>query len=189
MHGALFVCEYAALAAGIRILDELLKKAPVKVLYGRPVCIGKFVILTEGDASAVREAEACADGLPYKPISKCVITSVHPILLDHLRKPRVYNYAGGALGIFETRTVSTGIEALDQALKSADVRLLKLDMGFNIGGKSMFIIGGDVSAVTAALNYASGALSERDLIGKEIIAAPDPGLLDYFFKSFLNLKS
>ncbi len=65
----------------------------------------------------------------------------------------------GAIGVIEFYSVASAIIAADTAAKAADVNLIEIRTGFAIGGKGFVTMGGDVSAVTEAINAAK-AVSE-----------------------------
>ena len=55
-----------------------------------------------------------------------------------------------AVGVVETFSVATCIEAADFAVKAAGVTLIRLHMAYGIGGKCYFVMSGDVADVETA---------------------------------------
>ena len=84
-----------------------------------------------------------------------------------------------ALGIIETRGEVPLIEAIDAALKAANVQLVKT---IQIGGSYITgIVTGDVGSVKAAVDAGAGAAQRvGELVAAHVIARPTPGLMDNF---------
>lgn len=83
--------------------------------------------------------------------------------------------ANQAIGIIETRGLIGGVEALDAALKAANVKFVKQDKV----GSGMFAITleGDVAAVKAAVD--AGAEAGRrvgEVLSVHVIARPHDGV-------------
>jgi microcompartment protein CcmL/EutN len=57
-----------------------------------------------------------------------------------------------AVGVVESFSIAASIEGADAAAKAADVALIEIRPGVGIGGKSFFVLTGDVSAVQAAVD-------------------------------------
>lgn len=76
-----------------------------------------------------------------------------------------------SIGLIEVSSIATGFVAQDAALKAADVQLL---MARTIcSGKYLIVIGGDVAAVSAAIE-AGGARCQGSLIEKRVITHIHP---------------
>ena len=93
-------------------------------------------------------------------------------VLAALKKPQPMG-PGMALGLLESRKSVTGIAAADAAVKAARVILARLTLARGINGKSYLVVGGDTSAVTAAVEAGAQALG-KDLVDQLVIASPDP---------------
>ena len=65
--------------------------------------------------------------------------------------------AGEAIGVVETTSVSSGIDAADAAVKAADVALSALRLADGIGGKAYLVVEGTVSASDSSRNRANAA--------------------------------
>ncbi|MCL2783774.1 MAG: BMC domain-containing protein, partial [Propionibacteriaceae bacterium] len=48
--------ELTAIARGIETADAMLKAGEVALVFARPVCPGKFIIMIHGDVGAVKAA-------------------------------------------------------------------------------------------------------------------------------------
>lgn len=78
-----------------------------------------------------------------------------------------------AIGMIEFKTVSAGITAADQMVKSADVELLEAQTV--CPGKYIALIAGDLSAVNAAVEHAQKARGE-ELIDSFVLGNPDESI-------------
>ncbi|SDI54572.1 BMC domain-containing protein, partial [Desulfosporosinus hippei] len=74
-----------------------------------------------------------------------------------------------ALGIIETFTVASLIEAADAAVKAGDVEPLLLHLAFGIGGKSYTLLTGEVASVKAAVEEGSNLASEKGLLIRQVV--------------------
>lgn len=84
-----------------------------------------------------------------------------------------------ALGIIETKGQVPLIEAVDAALKAANVQLVKT---VQIGGAFVTaIVQGDVGSVKAAVEAgAAAAQRSGELVAAHVIARPTEGLMNNF---------
>jgi microcompartment protein CcmL/EutN len=180
MSDALYIVEYRGISRGVMVLDKMLKRSGIMALYAAPVCIGKYLIAVGGDVGDVREAKAEAersDGI----IAGYLMTGAHPDVLGYFRHERpIMPDAPDAVGIFETRNVSSGFMSLDAALKSGRTGILRIWMGHFIGGKFCWILSGGVSEVSSALDAASRAIASGEIVGSELIPRPDVSTIAIF---------
>jgi microcompartment protein CcmL/EutN len=78
-----------------------------------------------------------------------------------------------AIGMIEFKTVSSGITAADQMVKTAEVELLEAQVV--CPGKYIALIAGDLSAVKAAIESAQKSCPEN-LIGQFVLGNPDESI-------------
>ena len=78
-----------------------------------------------------------------------------------------------AIGMIEFKTVSAGITAADQMVKTADVEILEEQTV--CPGKYIALIAGDLSAVNAAVERAK-SVREEELIGSFVLGNPDASI-------------
>ncbi len=78
-----------------------------------------------------------------------------------------------AIGMIEFKTVSAGITAADQMVKTADVEILEAQTV--CPGKYIALIAGDLSAVNAAVERAK-SVREEELIGSFVLGNPDASI-------------
>jgi microcompartment protein CcmL/EutN len=85
----------------------------------------------------------------------------------------------GALGIIETFSVASIIEAADAAVKAANVQLLQIHLAMAIGGKGYVTMTGEVAAVTAAVEAGAAFIRNKGLlVNKVVIPQPRPEVLE-----------
>ena len=81
-----------------------------------------------------------------------------------------------SIGIIEFFTISESVKALDMILKGNTVETLKLILGSGIAGKSYFVITGDTSSVTEAVNSIDKKIRYRE---KSLINNPDKNIIKF----------
>ena len=178
---AVGILELASIAQGYTIVDQIVKKAPVKILEATYMTPGKFFILFNGDEASVDESFTHASELSKsKMLDSVMIPNLH---LDVL--PGLYgmlkNEAVLSLGVVETLTMSSGILGADLTAKNADVKLIEVRSSRGIGGKSVYFFTGKLDEVQAGIAAAEGTLARRGtLVHTEIISNPHSDLLEYF---------
>jgi len=169
--------ELTAIARGIETADTMVKAAEVTLVFAKPVCPGKFIILVHGDVGAVKASVAA--GLTVaadRAVNHLIIPRVHKDLLSAMNG----SYPVGpvsALGVVEFFDIASAITAADAAAKSSNVSLMEVRLGMGIGGKSFFKLCGEVADVKSAVAAAIGAASGRgQVVSTCVIPAPDPAL-------------
>jgi microcompartment protein CcmL/EutN len=154
MEPAVAVVELASIAIGIAVGDAMVKRAPVDVVRAGTVHNGKYVVLVAGSVADVEEAHAA--GLAVGQgclVDTVLLPNVHPQVVAALRGERRTG-TGEALGVVETATIASIVEAADAGVKGAQVELLELRLGDGIGGKGYLLFDGDVADVEAAVEIA-----------------------------------
>ncbi len=170
--------ELSSIAAGYQASDAMIKAASVELLLSRSICSGKYMTMIAGDVAAVTSAvQAGRDACRGFVIDMFVIPNVHESIF-----PAIYgsNVVGDleSLGILESFSVASLIEAADASAKTAEVRLLEIRLAMALGGKAFVTMTGSVSAVQAAVDAGAQVLGSKGmLVNKVVIAAPPPELL------------
>ncbi len=169
--------EVRNVSKGIVVTDEMLKSAGVTLIQSGSVCPGKYVTIVGGDLSSIQAAVDRAvlvadDAL----IDKFVIGNLGEKVFEAMCGA-VDVKEKRALGIVETFTASSIIEAADAAVKAAMVTLIEVRVARGMGGKCFATMTGDVADVKAAVD-AAAALAARDgvLINSEVVPNPHPDL-------------
>lgn len=170
--------ELRSIAKGIESADAMLKAAQVDLIFNRTTCPGKYMIIVSGDVGSVKEAVDRGIEIAGKYlVESFILPSVHCDVVDGIKGIKKGFNATNAIGIFETITITAGIFALDASLKSGQVSLIKINLGAAIGGKSYFVVSGEVSSVVEALRAAENSIEQRKILEKAIIPHPSQELM------------
>ncbi|MDZ7316506.1 MAG: BMC domain-containing protein [candidate division KSB1 bacterium] len=174
---AVGLLELNSIASGLQVTDAMLKSANVELVLARTICSGKYLIIISGSTAAVTASvEAGIDLAEGAVIDSVVVPRIHrdilPAISGITRATEIRS-----LGIIETFSVGTLLEAADTAAKAANVEILEIRLAMALGGKAFVSLTGDVSAVRAAVEAgAKVAVSKGLLVNQAIIPAPAPGL-------------
>lgn len=178
---AIGMIETSSIAKGFQIADTVLKTANVEILVNRTVCPGKYMILIAGDVDAVSASvEAGVRVGAHTVVDQFVIANVHPAVFPaisgvaHLPELR-------ALGVVESFSAASIIEAADAAVKATPIQLVCIHLAMAIGGKGWVSFTGDVASVEEAVEIAAGVIQRRGLlVEKGVIPAPRPEIVREF---------
>ena len=178
---ALALLEIRSIARGMRVLDAMVKEAPITVVETNLVEPGKLLVLFGGGVAEVESSfkvgrEISADDL---------LDSVMIPFVD----PRIWSGIGGAhsvgdpdtVGIVEGLSLAGVIEACDQSLKMADVQLCGLRLAPALGGKGYYVVHGLQHDVDEAIHYGASILGSR-LVRVERIGRPHPDFLQWLLR-------
>ncbi len=171
--------ELTSVAAGYQACDAMLKAAAVELVLARSICSGKYMVLVRGDVAAVEASvrQGCETG-DFSVIDTFVIPNVHESVFPALSGTNKVE-ALEALGIIESFSVASLIEAADRAAKSANVKLIEIRLAMALGGKAFVTITGSVAAVRSAVDAGAAVVAAKGLLtNKVVIAQPRPELLN-----------
>jgi microcompartment protein CcmL/EutN len=173
---AIGLVETHRVVAGVLAGDAMLKRAAVELIDARYVCIGKFIVLIQGEGNSVNRAvEAGAEAAGEYLADRLFIRDVHPAVLAAIDRIAPAG-RGESLGLIETTTVAACIAAADAAVKAADVALLELRLANRLGGKSYALIWGTVGEVEAAVVAGVATVPEGVLVQQAVIPSLHPDL-------------
>jgi microcompartment protein CcmL/EutN len=175
---ALGMIELNSVAAGIEVVDIMLKTAAVKLVNAQPVCCGKYVIMVQGGVAAVKSSvDAGISILTESLVDSLVIPNIHPQVFMALACASSVE-TRDAVGVIETFSLTASILAADTAVKAADVNLIEVRLGRGLGGKSFVVMTGDVSSVKHAVEGAVKSHGSEGMIVKTVvIPSPHPDLM------------
>jgi microcompartment protein CcmL/EutN len=174
--------ELCSVARGVETADAVLWEAGVEMLFSAPVQPGKYVLLFTGSVQAVRaSAQRGAEVAGPDLVDQLVIPQLHEQVLPILKR------AGGqingqidAVGVLETTTVASTLLAADLSLKTASVDLIDLRIANGLGGKSFFVITGEVSDVRSSVAAGARQAQEGGLLARDVvIPRPHPDLVHH----------
>jgi len=177
MGKALAMAEFMTVSTGIKAADMMIKTAEVKVIEAEVVCPGKYIILIEGELSAVRASIDTVSGMfSDKLIDSFVLGNPHDSIF-----PAIYGSCEienkRALGVLETYSAASIIKAADIAAKTSIVDLIELRIARGMCGKSYMLLTGEVAAVEAAIERAKAETADGTMfLDSSVIANPDDKL-------------
>lgn len=170
MQPAIALLEVESIAVGIEAGDAMAKRAPIDVLYAGTVHPGKYLVLVGGAVADVEEALAAGSEVAEGCVLDTVLLpDVHMEVVTAMRGTRRPG-EGEALGVIETRTVASLLEAADAGVKGARVRLLELRLADDLGGKAYLLFGGQVADVEAAVEIGRDRVAPPDRVASRVIS-------------------
>ncbi len=179
MGKAIGMVELTTVSCGIGAADTLVKTAEVEVIEAQTVCPGKYIVLVSGELSAVRSAvDAAKTKFSSKVIDSFVLGNPHESIFKAIYGATEVKDVN-ALGVFETYTAASAIEAADVAAKTAQVELIEIRLARGMCGKSYLLIAGEVSAVEASIEAAKNRVSDNGMfLDSYVIPSPDKKIWD-----------
>ena len=177
----LSVLEYSSIAIGIKALDEMVKVAPVNIIEARTICPGKYLIVFSGNVASVEYAynKGIETGKDYV-VDKLFLPMIHPDVIHaigNINKTDEWN----AIGIIETLSVVSSIEAGDLAAKAGGVSIIEIRLAIGFGGKSYVKMIGSLDAVEAAMKAGIVNAKEKNMLCMHtIIPQPHSEIKPFF---------
>lgn len=165
--------EVSSIASGMLAADIMLKTSEVEIIVSRTICSGKYMTIIGGEVAAVTSSvEAAAETIEFGVIDQMVIPNVHPTIFPAISGHNQVELLE-ALGIIESFSVASLIEAADEAVKAANVKLIELRLAMALGGKAFVTMTGEVAAVRAAVDAGSYICQQKGLLVNNIVI-PQP---------------
>jgi microcompartment protein CcmL/EutN len=166
---AIALLEFSSIAAGIEAGDAMIKRAPVERILSGTVQPGHYLVLVAGDVAPVEEALVAGRETGNAFVRDTLfLPNVHPAVVSALSGGLEIQPAD-ALGVVETHTVASAINAADAGVKGAEVVLLQLRLADGLGGKGLVLFTGLVADVEAAVEIGS-AVAQEQLLRQVIIS-------------------
>lgn len=183
---AVGVIELTSIGLGLAAQDALLKAGDVKLLLARTICSGKYIMAFTGPLAETQAAlQAGLDAIPEGLIDHCLVAQIHPQVfkaLGHAVELHVPFAAGQnerpkAVGVIETYSGVSILEAADTAAKAGNVTLLKIHLAMALGGKGYCLMAGSVLDVQTAVRAGADMARAKGLLVSAItIPGPSPEL-------------
>ena len=180
---ALGALEFSSIAIGIVALDEMIKIAPIKIIEARTMCPGKYHIVFSGDVAAVEYSF----NKGYETGKELIVDSlflpmIHPDAVMAIGKI-IITPEWDAIGIIETNTVVSSIEAADLAAKVGGVKIIEVRLAIGFGGKSYVKLLGSLDAVEAAMEAGTAKARSKGLLCMStLIPQPHQETKPYFMQ-------
>lgn len=171
--------ELSSIAAGFEACDAMLKAADVELILSRTICSGKYMVMVRGDVAAVRSSvEAGSRAGDFSIVDTFVIPNVHESVFPAIAGTNKIEMLE-ALGIIESFSVASLVEAADAAAKTADVQLIEVRLAMALGGKAFVTLTGSVAAVRSAVESGADVVAQKGLlVNKVVIPQPRGELLN-----------
>ncbi len=182
LENCIGLLELCSVAKGVEVADAVLKEADVEMLFATNVQDGKYVMLYTGsvkdvESSTARGAQLAGGDLVDRLVIQQVDEQVVPMLK---RRGGKINGTLDAIGVVETSTVASSIVSCDAALKTATVDLIDFRIANGLGGKSFFVVTGEVSDVRSAVAAGARMAQEKNqLLRDVVIPRPHPDLVKH----------
>jgi microcompartment protein CcmL/EutN len=173
--------EFSSIAIGILALDEMVKIAPIKIIEARTICPGKYLIVFSGDVASVEYSF----NKGYETGKNSVIDSLFLPMIHQDVIPAIGNIvkteSWEAIGIIETLSVVSSIEAADIAAKTGGVKIIEVRLAIGFGGKSYVKIMGSLDEVQAAMEAGTAkAKANGQLCMETLIPQPHIEIKPFF---------
>lgn len=179
MGKSIGLLELKSIPVGVETADAVLKAANVELLTASPTCPGKYVIILCGAVGAVKSAmESGKQVAGIYLVGHHIINNVHDSVPSAIVGTAEVTRTS-AIGMIETMTALTAVQAGDLAAKAANVTLMEIRIARGLGGKGFILLTGEVSSVRSAIKAAMHQLEETgDITSSCVIPAPHPGLIE-----------
>ena len=175
------VLEYSSIAIGMKALDEMVKIAPVRIIEARTICPGKYLIVFSGDVASVEYSynkgfetgkDFIVDSLFLPMVHQHVVPAIGQVVATD---------DWNAIGIIETLSVVSAIEAADIAAKTGNVKIIEIRIAIGFGSKSYVKMMGTLDAVEVALEAGTEKARSKELLCMAtLIPQPHPEIKPYF---------
>jgi len=161
MEPAIALLEFDSIATGIRAGDAMVKRAPITFLRAGTVQKGRYLVLIGGDTASVEESlEAGLMVGGQAVVDKVYLPHVHETVFAAIQGDRqIGEY--DTLGVLETATVASVIQAADAAVKGAEVVLLEIRLANGMAGKGLALVTGEVADVEAAVSISTEIIKSQ----------------------------
>ena len=163
------ILELNSLADGIGSLDAMVMAAPVAIVKAEAVNPGKYLILVTGDIASVEYSmdrgleygkQSIVDHIILKNVDEQVVVSLEKSIPAEDEE---------ALGILETLSIASCIEAADLSVKTSGVKILEIQSGTALGGRAALSLCGTAGEVEDAMVTAVSFVKDRKQHYRDVI--------------------
>ncbi len=177
MREAIGMIELSSVGMGLASQDAMLKAADVELVLGRTICSGKFMNVVTGNVAAVRASVAAGlEAAPDSVIDHIVIANIHESVFAALgQSVQLPDGKPGAVGIIETYSAASVIEAADAAAKSSAVTLFRIHLAMALGGKGFVLMCGTVADCHSGVEAGAALVREKGLLVSSVVI-PGPSI-------------
>ena len=183
MQEAIGMIELSSIGIGYQVQDAMLKAADVSLVLGRTICSGKYINVVTGSVAAVNAGMAAGlDAAPDGVIDQLTIANIHESVFPALGQSVVLtDEKPAAVGVIETFSAASALEAADAAAKAAAITLLRIHLAMALGGKGFVLMAGSVANCRNGVEI--GAQVARDkglLVSAVVIPGPSKELFSEY---------
>jgi microcompartment protein CcmL/EutN len=162
--------ELTSIARGYSVVDQMIKRAPVQLLDAGAYCPGKFLIIVSGEVAAVEEALEAGERVAGAAFfGRLFIPNLSPSVIPAINRNPTPE-PGETVGVIESFSAVSAIDAADAAVKSADVTIESVNLLEGIGGKAFVILSGELTDVSSALEAGRGRIPEDMIVETQVIS-------------------
>jgi len=170
---SLGLIELSSIARGMHATDAMLKAAEVELVLSRTICSGKFMVLVAGEQHEVEASVAAGlEVAAETAVDHVLIPNVHPDVYPAISSTGSLTQEE-AIGILESFSVASLVEAIDRVAKEASVELVQCRLAMALGGKAYLVFTGNVDAVGYSMEAGAAVVEARGLLVNKVII-PDP---------------
>jgi len=184
MLEAIGMIELSSVGIGFAVQDAMLKAAAVRLLLGRTICSGKYINVVSG---AVADVQASMNaGLAAAPdgvIDQMLIPNVHPTVFPALgQSVQLPDERFGAIGVVESYSAASILEAADAAAKAAAITLYRIHVAMALGGKGFMLMAGTVADCRTGVDTAAEVIRAKGLLVSAVVI---PGPSRELFQEYI----
>ena len=183
MREAIGLIELTSVGIGYQVQDAMLKAADVELVLGRTICSGKYINVVTGRVAAVEASvEAGLSAAPDGVIDQMVIPNIHETVFPALgQSVQLGDTPPSAVGIVETYSAASVLEAADAAAKASAVTLYRIHLAMALGGKGFMLMTGSVADCQSGVDVAAEVVREKGLlVSAVVIPGPSRELYEEF---------
>lgn len=161
--------ELSGIARGYRVVDRMIKTAPIVVHEASPYCPGKFLVIVSGDVASVDEALQAGEAAAGDSFwGRLFIPNLTPGVVAAVNRDPA-PAAGETVGILESFSAVSIIEAADAGLKAANVTLAGIRLLDGIGGKAFLVFSGELPDVEASMDAGRGRIPDDMFVDAQLV--------------------
>ncbi len=163
------IIELNSIADGLMVLDGMVKAAPVSILKAEAVNPGKYLIMVGGDVASVGYSMKRGLELGERSlVDQLFLQNTDSQIVSALMKKGNREFSG-ALGILETLSVTTCIEAADKAVKATEINIIEILSGNELGGKAVLKFTGTLGDIEDAMRVIVPFAESKDQLFRNVI--------------------
>lgn len=153
---AVGMIELDSIARGVVTGDAMIKSSPLGSIWCGTVHPGRYLVLVGGDTASVEVALEVGQATGGDAVlDSMFLPDIHPDVTVAIGSTSDTALADGeSVGLVETATVATVIEAADAGVKAAAVSIATVRLADGLGGKGYVVFGGVLAEVEAAVEAA-----------------------------------